>query len=145
MVFSLLSIIISLFSILTRKSVLRAAGHYEIKFDVTGLSNIKKCRNLVKDIKNALAISFGLDPSLFEILRPMQIPKGLQLSIDIRMNNVQQIDMNIIEMMNKLNESGQLAKILQQSWTLKKIPSISNIKCHYNQSQQRQDKEYHRH
>ena len=141
MVFSLLSIIISVFSILTRKSVLRAAGHYEIKFDITGLSNIKKCRNLVKDIEKALATSFGLDPSLFEISRPMQIPKGLQLSIDIRMNNVQQIDMNIVEMMKELNESGELAKILQQSWTLKELPSISNIKCHYNQSQNRQDNE----
>ena len=128
-------------SIITRKSVLRTAGYYQIRVDVTEIKNVKRCKNLVKDIRDGLAVSFGLDQSLIEISRPSPIPKGLRLSITIRMNNVKQIDMNVIKMMQEMNDSGELAEILRTAWTLTKSPMISNIKSEYIQSQHMQDNE----
>ena len=55
-----------------------------------------------------------------------QLSEHPTISVDIRMNNVQQIDMNIIE--TKEFKSDELAKILEQSWTLKELPMISNTK-----------------
>ena len=137
MTFSILSIIISALSMISTRSISRNTDYVSIEFDVTGLSDIKQCRNRVKKIKSAFSTSIGVNALLFDISRPIQIQRGLKMSINMKLNYTKQIDMNIEKLMNDMNQSGELAEILKLSWSLTNTPKISNINVTKHESKER--------
>ena len=138
MVFSLLSIIISVLSLISRRNILRATDYVSISFDVE-LTDASKCRNLVRSIKHQFGTSLGVNSNLIKISRPMDIPGGLKIIMHVRMSNTKQIDMNVQKRVNDLHESGRISEILQSSWSLSKEPLISNVVCQRYDSKQRRD------
>ena len=135
--FSVLSIIISILSMISTRNILRNTDYVSIEFDVTGLIDTKNHRNRVKKIKSGFATSFGINSHLFDIARPIQIKHGLRININIKLNITKQIDMNIEKMVNDMNESGELEEILKYAWSLTKSPNISNINVTQHESKER--------
>ena len=73
MIFSIISIIVTIISMLTEKKILNSAGHGNAKFDVTGsmiLSKAHHYRNKTKRIRNSISSVLGLESELIEIERP---------------------------------------------------------------------------
>ena len=78
MSFSILSITICIFSIISQREIQRSTAYISIEFDVTGLKSVKACRNRVDALKERIATYLGEPPSLFDIPRPKRMPDGLK-------------------------------------------------------------------
>ena len=139
MAFSLLSIIISVLSLSSRRSIMRSTDYVSISFDVKGLPNARRHRNKVKNIKYDLSSLFGISSNLIEIQRPTQIPKGLAMVVNFRINNAKQIDMNIRKMVLDANQSGELADIIKSAWRLESRPLIMDLECNKHDSKIRKN------
>ena len=98
MTFSILSVIICIFSIISQRKIIRSTDYVSIEFDATGLLDVRQCRNRVEEIRHSLSSSFGLNSNLFDIQRPKQIQHGLKMTINIKIDNVKQIDMNMAKL-----------------------------------------------
>ena len=139
MAVSILSIVILVLSMVSRRDLLRSTDYVTVEFDVTEISNTNKCRNNVTNIHNELSSLLGLNKSLLEICRPSFIPKGLKMIINVRINKTKQIDMNIERMINNAANSGELAQIIKRSWSLSSEPFINNIKSIRHDSKEKED------
>ena len=140
MVFSSLSIIISVVTFVSQGQIVRSQDYASIEFDVTGNSimvNKKKCRNRIQSIQSGISSLLGLDESLLEVMRPMTIKKGLKVNINIFINNAASIDMNIENDINKAQRSGEMADIIKTAWDLGSVPIISNVKYQKHDSWER--------
>ena len=137
MVFSTLSIVVTVVSMCTAKSLVNSQNYYSIELDVKGAmisSNIKVCRNNVKQIERQIEAILGLRQNLVEITRPINISNGVRLHINVYIGYTKVIDMNIEKLINNANDSGQLSNIMVESWNLSQKPDIDRIKCEMHES-----------
>eukprot|EP01084_Bolivina_argentea_P055315 101424_1 len=129
MIFSLISVIVSILSAVMEKKLINSQEFIFFSVDITG-SNLSqtrsKCKNIVRSIKNEIAVILGLETSLIEIMKPQNIPQGLQLNMHIFVNNDDD-DIDYEKLLNNAFESGQMGSIIQRSWKLKAIPYFSNM------------------
>ena len=144
MTFSFGSIILAILALCTAIKLVNSQDYYSIKFDVKGStisSNFRNYRNHVTKMRYEICGILGLHENLVEITKPMQIPNGLQINLNLYINNTKAIDLNPEKIMNNANNSGQLAKIIKNAWELSEMPLISNIFYKKNESKARRKNE----
>lgn len=140
MTFSAFSIIVTVFSLISQRSIIRSRDYVSISMDITGsmvVSNLTPCQNRKIKLQSQIGALMGLDRELIEIERPTQIKQGLRLQINFHINNTRAIDMNLEREMKAAQQSGQLAEILKNSWKLPSVPLVSNIKYQKHESKKR--------
>ena len=142
--FSIVSIIIAVTSIITEKFIINSQGYAVVEFDITGSSvstNSDKCRNKTSYIGDKLSDEMGLKRALIEIQRPRRIPNGLRMTINIHLDLITVRDIDYHKILNDLCQNGKLAENLKNFWNLNHIPHISEIKFRVEESQDRKGKE----
>ena len=140
MAFSVLSIVVTVVSMYTAKSLIETQNFYSVEFDVTGVmvaDRIDVCRNNVKPIQRQIEVILGLRENLVEITRPTNIQNGVRLHINVYVGYTKAVDMNIEKVVNDAKDSGQLSQIIVKSWDLSGAPSLSDIKYEMHESKAR--------
>ena len=140
MVFSSISIIVTIVAMITEKQILNASGHAIIKFKVSGTMIVSKSseyRNKTWGLKKSLSDVLGLNHKIIEILRPNKIPNGLQMTVNIHLNHIQSRDIDYKKLLIKCQQSGQLAEIIKTQWKLKAVPDVSSIDFQIQESKNR--------
>ena len=140
MIFSLISIIVMIVSMMTEKKILNGAGHGKAEFDVTGSMILGKAhhyRNKTKGIRNSISSVLGLESEVIEVMRPTKIPSGLNISTNIHLNHIQSRDIDYKQLLTKCQQSGQLAEIIKNEWKLQSVPSVSKVRFKVLESKDR--------
>ena len=141
MIFSTISIIVTMASMITAKQLLNSSGYAIVKFNVTGSSVVQKidrCRNRVQTMRNQIAAELGLEHQLIEIMRPKTIKGGLEITMHIHLNHIQSRDLNYHKELDECQQKGRIAEILQNVWELDGDPIISTISFQVKESKNRQ-------
>eukprot|EP01083_Nonionella_stella_P264084 896295_1 len=99
MAFSIISILITIASTITARKLVYSQAYSSIEFTITSAgiaANAKQCRNRVTQIRDQICGILGLRENLklLEIMRPIQIPNGVRLKLNIYINNAQAMDSN---------------------------------------------------
>ena len=142
MTFSILSIVVSILSMISQRSIARSRDYVSIEFDAKGsniISNMSQCHNRKHGLQTQMASLLGIQRNLIEVIRPRQVQQGLHVTINLYINNARAIDMNIEKEINKYKSSGQLANIMKESWNLSSPPMIENVKYTKHESKERRD------
>ena len=142
MTFSVLSIIISILTMISQRSIVRTRDFVSVEFDVKGamiVSNMEKCKNLRDKLQLQMSSLVGIEKELVEIIKPKQIKQGIKLIINFHINNTRAIDMNIAKDITEAYKSGQIANIIKDSWKLASAPNVENLKCSKHESKERRD------
>ena len=137
MIFSSISIIITVISMVTEKKILNSQGYAMVEFEVTGpsiSSNTHQFRNNIKQIRNEISNILGVNERLIEIIKPMKIPHGLRFTINIHLNRISVRDNDYPKLFAEAQIDGSLAEIFQNSWNLQDPPKVSHIEFRVNES-----------
>ena len=139
MIFSAISIVVTIISIMTTKQILDSQGYAVVKFDVTGSVSNKcdECRNKTRKIRKSIANELGLNTDLIEIQRPRKIPNGLQMVLEIYLNHIKSRNIDYEKKLYVLYENGKLAEILKTSWDLQMAPTILSFEFQVKESKNR--------
>ncbi len=140
MIFSVLSIIVSLLSLVSQRTIIRNRHYVSIHYDITGnitSSDLKKFTRQSTEIKLQSALLLGVDRNVLEIIRPSIIQSGVRVHINVSVSKTKSIDMNIPKIMDGSQKSGKLAEIVQQAWSLNHAPVISNMNIEQHESEER--------
>eukprot|EP01084_Bolivina_argentea_P241674 405638_1 len=141
MLFSLISISMSLLTLCTAKKIVKTQDHCHISLDVTGnmfdVKKIKFCSQNTNDIKNRLSVLLGLQPSMVEILRPERAKNGLKITILLYISNEKYEEVKVKNTIYEQHQKGKFATIFNDSWNLSSLPDIDNIICEQIASKQR--------
>eukprot|EP01084_Bolivina_argentea_P241676 405641_1 len=141
MLFSLISISMSLLTLCTAKKIVKTQDHCHISLDVTGnmfdVKKIKFCSQNTNDIKNSLCVLLGLQSSMIEILRPEPISSGLKITILLYISNEKYEELKVKDIIYETHKKGRFAIIFNDSWNLSSLPDIDNIICEQIASKQR--------
>ena len=141
MIFSFLSIIVSIISTLTHKRISNSYSYGVAQFDMTGSVIIRKVyqyKYRVNKIRNQIAAELGLkDPKLVEIIQPKLIPGGLRMKMRISLNYIQTRHVNYQQELNNLQSNGNIARIIKDCWKLENEPVISRITFKIEESEDR--------
>ena len=141
MIFSIISIMVTIASMIIEKQILNSSGYAIVKFNITGSSvvqKINKCRNRVKTMRNQIAAELGLDHRLIEIMRPRPIKGGLEIIIHIHLNHIQSRDSNYQKEIEQCQQNGRIAEISKNVWKLDGVPIISTISFQVKESKNRE-------
>eukprot|EP01084_Bolivina_argentea_P241675 405639_1 len=146
MLFSLISISMSLLTLCTAKKIVKTQDHCHISLDVTGnMFDVKKinfCIQNTNGIKNSLSVLLGLRPSMMEILPPQIISCGLQITILLYISNEKYEELKVKDIIYEQHKKGRFAIIFNDSWNLSSLPDIDNIICQQIASKQRAKMSY---
>eukprot|EP01084_Bolivina_argentea_P241673 405636_1 len=146
MLFSLISISMSLLTLCTAKKIVKTQDHCHISLDITGnmfdVQKIKFCRQNTKDIKSSLSVLLGLERSMIEILRPEPISSGLKITILLYISIEKYEELKVKDIIYEKHKKGAFATIFNDSWNLSSLPDIDNIICQQIASKQRAKMSY---
>ena len=136
-VFSAISIIITVLSMMMAKTLINAQEHtlimVDVKSDEVAIRASKYAKRTYK-IKKGIAAILGLERVLIEFLPPQSIPNGVQLRIALYVENEQSKKLKYKDIIGNAGETGRLTDIIQKAWKLKNVPIIENIECKLIQS-----------
>ena len=138
LIFSLISIVISVMSMFMEKSLIDSQQCIVISMDITGndvMAKIEKCKIRIKHIKKSICSLIGVDNGVTEILKPKSIPEGLRLEMYLYLN-VEEKTVEFEKSLNKARKNGQLATIITKHWKLKNVPVVHNISVNVYESKE---------
>ena len=125
-VFSVISVIVSILSLLMEKVIYYTQNHEIIKMNVTGNCIVTKsdiCVTRKKALRKALAILMGIEENNMEIMKPRYIKTGLALTIHVYVNEAIDCKQKFVD----TNNNNELGDIFKWSWNLSDAPNISDI------------------
>eukprot|EP01083_Nonionella_stella_P077275 210925_1 len=126
--FSLLSIIVSVLSMFTQRSISRGQGTVSISVAVTGPAVMKKASNC-KRMKNALikelSILVGVSRSITDILKPVPIKQGFEITVQF---TVTDSDQDFYRTLMEVQAKGELQHIFKRAWDLSDLPTVGHLK-----------------
>eukprot|EP01083_Nonionella_stella_P282047 959928_1 len=140
MVFSVVSIIISLMSLTMERTINKTQRTVTVSMDVTGECVERassKCRTMNYKLRKLLAPTLGVDWNVIEVVKPYYVSGGLALDIIVYVNRTAK-NTDYGNLLNEANTKGKLPKIIQEAWNLSDYPKISGIR--YKVAQSKQDR-----
>ncbi len=145
-IFSLISIIVTIISMILHKQIYKTQDYVHIVMDITGedvMSNMKFCKNRMKNIKLYLCQSvLGVNEKSVQFQKPFSgsARKGVQLQIYISYihdkANINPAD-NYEDLLNIATDNGMLHKVIQEEWRLSNEPEIGNLLCKFIRSKEK--------
>eukprot|EP01083_Nonionella_stella_P084250 233167_1 len=136
-VFSLISIIASVMSMVIQKRISVSQGYVSVSMKITGStiqSNANNCKTMRYVLEERLALLVGVHKSVVQVIKPTQIQQGFTLTVNFNFNDVTKTPVPFHKILMEAEESGELQKIVQQSWKLTDEPMISDITYTLNKS-----------
>ena len=146
MIFSLISIVTTIISMVLQKKIYKTQDYVYITIDITGkciMDNMKICRKRINGIKSYLCRSvLGINEKSVEIMKPFSgsVINGLQLQIHISYIH-HKSNINVAEdyegkLANSM-ENGSLQQVIREEWKLSNTPHIEDIKCEFIRSKEK--------
>eukprot|EP00483_Globobulimina_turgida_P008972 UN08990 len=98
--------------------------------DVIGKFNRQRCKGIVEGLKTYFCFDvFVVDKNLIEVLKPLFIKKGLQLTIRIYFDDKNDGKNDTYHaLINDVRSNGELAQQIKHCWNIQSVPNIENIK-----------------
>ena len=139
MVFSVISIIISILALTIERTIDYNQTCIIISFHVNGLQVVQKadkCAAINTLIRTDMAKLLNVHQSTVEMARPLYNLKGLAVTFYIYINdpNVKATELKKLFLEN--NDQDALSELFQTDWNLATPPSISNVKIEIKESRQ---------
>ena len=131
MVFSGISIIVTILSMLMEKSLLKQQEYTLIKMDIISkhvVTKANKCRKKTDRIQREIGRICGLDPRLIEIVQPTSISNGLRMEIYLYIKNEECTKNGYFKLIKEANQSGAISQCIYESWKLLAVPDVQNLK-----------------
>eukprot|EP01083_Nonionella_stella_P306520 1073833_1 len=128
--FSLLSIIVSVMSLTLIQTINKTQRYVVLSMDVTGdcvEERSSKCRTMKKGLKKRVCALIGVDARMLDIMKPTYISNGLRVEIRVYVNNRTQCN-NYGSVLIEANDKGKLSRMFQTYWNLSDAPRICDIK-----------------
>eukprot|EP01083_Nonionella_stella_P261123 889472_1 len=125
--FSLLSIIVSMLSMITQRSISRGQSTVSISMSVTGtavLSKMNNCMRMKSKLIKEISSFVGASQSITEVVKPSHIKHGVQATVKF---NVSDSDKDYFQTLVEAQASGKLQKIFENAWDLSDVPVIDNL------------------
>eukprot|EP01083_Nonionella_stella_P170884 582565_1 len=142
MVFSLISILISVLSMLTERKISQTQGHVAISMKVTGhavTSNPNNCKTLKDVLTEELALLVGVHASVVEVIKPMQIKQGFKLNVNFYFGDAGKRIIDYHKILMEANKAEELQELFEKSWKLSGKPTIDDITQNTVQSKSRKE------
>eukprot|EP01084_Bolivina_argentea_P269735 458490_1 len=136
-IFSGISIIVTILSMTMEKSLINSQQYTKITMNISSGSVVKqsrKCKRVVKSIKQGIASLIGLDNHIIDVLKPITIPNGLRLEIHLYIDNQQSKDRKYDDLFQEIIQNGSLGQLIFESWKLESVPAILSLKCEHIKS-----------
>ena len=142
MIFSVISIIVTITSMITAKQILNSQGYGIVIFDVNLTASmydkLSEYQHKTKKFSKLLSTALGLDEHLIEIEKPQKIPQGLKITIKIHLNHIKSRDIDYQKLLNNLHENGKISGLLKHVWDLNENLNISSFQFKMQESKDRQ-------
>eukprot|EP01083_Nonionella_stella_P077276 210929_1 len=128
MIFSSLSIIVSVLSMFTQRSISRGQGTVSISMTVTGQAVLKKasnCKRMKKTLIKELSKLVGVTQSTMEILKPVHVKQGFEITVQFTVGDS---DQDFYRTLMEVQANSELQKIFKRAWDLSDVPIVSDLK-----------------
>eukprot|EP01084_Bolivina_argentea_P053135 97558_1 len=139
MLFSVISVIGGIFAMCAQKNILEVEQYTQIKYDVIGKSVQDANKNLVNALRHKIAALLRVDYSLVDIMRPLPVRNGVEITINVMVKNNRSYSMDFGTKMKEVQQSGELAEYMVELWSLLSTPNITNLSCQLIQSYMEQN------
>ena len=129
-IFSAISVLVTTLSMIMENSLIKSQQYTFIKMDVIGKSvqqKSRKCRRRVRKLRQGISGILGIDYGLIEMLKPINIPKGLEVHVYLYGITVSITDNKYESLLTEAQQNGSLAECIYQAWNLSSVPDICNI------------------
>lgn len=127
-VFSVLSIIVTVQTVMTQRMIMKKQSFMVIEFDVKCQSIKRGMERNVRKIKRDIASVFGVHQRAVDIEQGLYLSAGgfhLRLYVDVNENEGTDYGLK----MQKAIDSGSLPQSFQKHWKLGAVPIITDLKC----------------
>jgi len=130
-IFSAVSIIVAVTSVVTEKQILDGSGYAAVALTVSGPEIVAKAysfRMRVLRIRDQLASVLGLpSPQIIEMEKPKVVPGGLRLSFFVHLNHINSRDIDYRAILKESIESLRLNRIIGSCWGMQQTPTVSDF------------------
>eukprot|EP01084_Bolivina_argentea_P129617 228907_1 len=129
-IFSLISIIVSILSMSMQKGLSQSEGHVGITIQVTGtsvMSKIKHCKISKKKLDKHLASIVCVHNSRVQVIKPIRIKQGLELNVNFYFLDVNKKPIDYYQILMDAQKSGDLQTAFKQGWNLDNEPTVDII------------------
>eukprot|EP01083_Nonionella_stella_P114118 337062_1 len=133
-IFSILSIIVSILSMATQRSISRGQGTVSIFMNVTGsvvTAKASSCKRVKRKLIKELSTLVGVSQNITEVVKPIHIKQGFQVTVQF---NVADSEQDFHRTLVEAEASGELATIFKRAWDLSGDPMVSVVKQSVTQS-----------
>ena len=128
--FSLMSIVVTVLGIAARYSVLRRQQIVIVQFDVIG-QDVLKGMTKTRGISRGFGPILMVDPRVIEFEHPLGIDdgqsEGLRLKMRLYVNHNPEQSVAFKELCSKAVNSGAFARICRKEWKLRSMPTVRNL------------------
>ena len=130
--FSLISIVITVLSIAARHSILRRQQIVIVQFDVIG-QGVLSGKTKTKGIRNGLAPMLMVDPRVIDFERPLGVDygqsEGLRIKMLLYVNHSHDQSIQFKARCSSALSTGGIARVFQKEWKLESVPMVQNLEC----------------
>eukprot|EP01083_Nonionella_stella_P195637 720516_1 len=128
-VFSLVSIIVTVLSLLDNKKIIISQSCIKVTMDIIGEYDPDKCSTKTSKIKQYF-INKVFGDNFVELLMPRKIRNGLQISVQLYIIGNEKNHYTMRDYHSFLNEvilNNELPALIQNAWNMNGVPSIQHI------------------
>eukprot|EP01084_Bolivina_argentea_P118037 209521_1 len=140
-IFSLISVIVSVLSMMMQKSLSHSTGYHHVKMEITGASvtsNAKNCKTLKNKLIKELAKHIGVHHSVVEVVKPTPFHGGFEVRLNIYVGDIETtesfIKSNYGQILEDAQNDGHLQEIFKKGWKLDDKPNIQIVASYEVQS-----------
>eukprot|EP01084_Bolivina_argentea_P315593 546801_1 len=126
-IFAFISIIITLLSLITQKTIIDNQQFVKISFNITGDDITPKMSTKTNDIKTKISRLLEIRENLIEIPQPQIVWKGLKIELFLFINNAYYKGLDYKSRINLAVNNGTLLEIFENSWKFDKLALISDV------------------
>eukprot|EP01084_Bolivina_argentea_P291089 500243_1 len=128
-IFALITIIITLLSLITQKTIIDNQQFVKISFNITGDDICAEMSTKTNDIRKTISAKLlGIQENLIEMPKPQIVSQGLKIELFLFINNIHYKDLDYKSIINIAVNNGTLLGIFVNCWKFDKHALISNVK-----------------
>ncbi len=126
--FSLISIIVAVFTVITQKAVMQNQSFIVIGFDVKDQCIRAKMARKINDVIKGISAILGVDKRAINIeLGHFVSGGGIHLDIQVDVNG--NVESEYRQSVQRAIDSGSVAELFQVQWRLRNVPIVSGLTC----------------
>lgn len=127
-VFSVISIVVAVFTVITQKVIIRNQSFVVIEFDVKEDSINRKMAKRINGIKKEIMTILGVHKRAVDIEQAHYLKNGglhMKIYVDVIGNKLTYYRAS----MQKVIDSGAVAEMFRKHWKMQRVPVITALRC----------------